>query len=79
MKVDSPAIWGLRSIAPPIKAGVWSGCVSARTADVKEWIHICNSCWFGLPTPVWSANLTLRAVHPYALNEATKTGRLRIC
>src|SRR5947208_149495 len=40
MKVDSPAIWGLRSIAPPIKAGVWSGCVSARTADVKEWIHI---------------------------------------
>ena len=56
MKVDSPAIWGLRSIAPPIKAGVWSGCVSARTADVKEWIHICNSCWFGLPTPVWSAN-----------------------
>ena len=37
MKVDSPAIWGLRSIAPPIKAGVWSGCVSARTADVKEW------------------------------------------
>ena len=57
MKVDSPAIWGLRSIAPPIKAGVWSGCVSARTADVKEWIHICNSCWFGLPTPVWSLAL----------------------
>src|SRR5207245_8325086 len=49
--------YGARSIAPPIKAGVWSGCVSARTADVKEWIHICNSCWFGLPTPVWSLAL----------------------
>src|SRR6266851_3120940 len=42
-----------------MKADVSSGCVSARSADVKEWIHICNSCWFGLPTPGWSATLPL--------------------
>jgi len=33
-----------------LKADVSSGCISARSADVKEWIHIDNCCRFGLPT-----------------------------
>jgi hypothetical protein len=48
MKVDLPAVSATQRCS--MKAGVSSGCISARSPDVKEWIHIDNCCRFGLPT-----------------------------
>jgi hypothetical protein len=47
---ESRFVCGIGYAALLNEAGVSSGCISSRSADVKEWIHIDNCCRFGLPT-----------------------------